>query len=158
MLDRLIAALEAVDVAPSRGGPCRSPGGWTIMETLIVIAIVLVLTATVGIMAFGAVDKARQVTAKGDIESFSIGLQMYYLDCGNYPTEEQGLAALWSRPSGDADGWGGPYVSKAIPKDPWGNDYLYDVPGPNGLPFGIRSLGSDGKEGGDEQAKDITSY
>lgn len=134
--------------------------GWTFIETLIVLAIVLILTAAVGVSAVKQLDKARIVTAKSQIESFSLALDSYYMDTGSYPSAEEGLAALWKKPeSGDSlAGWNGPYVSKAIPKDPWGNDYQYLVPGENGLPYGIRSCGKDGVEGGEGNDADIVSW
>lgn len=132
-------------------------GGWTFIETLIVIGIILILTSSVGIMAVKYLDKARIVTARSQIETFSLALDSFYLDSGKYPTADQGLAALWEKPSGDSSGWNGPYVSKPVPKDPWGNEYTYSTPGDNGLPFKIVSLGGDGKEGGEGNDADIVS-
>lgn len=138
----------------------RDPeGGWTFIETIIVIGIVLILTSSVGIVAFRYVDRAKTVTAKSDIENFSLALSTYYLDCRNFPTEEQGLNALRLKPAADAEGWDGPYVLKDNPGiDPWGNEYEYKVPGPEGLPFSIRSFGSDGMEGGEGKAADVNSW
>ncbi|MDL2228716.1 type II secretion system major pseudopilin GspG [Treponema sp. OttesenSCG-928-L16] len=135
-------------------------GGWTFMETLIVIAIVLILTSSVGYMAIQYLDKARVASARSQIDSFSIALEAYYIDCGNYPSKEQGLGALWEKPSMEpvSRNWNGPYLYKDIPLDPWGYEYEYTVPGPNGLPYGIRSLGSDGREGGEKYAADIASW
>lgn len=140
----------------------RDEGGWTFIETLIVIGIILILTATVGFMAFRYLDKAKTVGARSQIEAFSLALETYRLDCGSYPDQEQGLAALWKAPSRSADpeagGWRGPYLAKPVPADPWGGMYEYRVPGPEGLPFGIRSLGADGKEGGEGKDEDIASW
>ncbi|QQO10743.1 type II secretion system major pseudopilin GspG [Breznakiella homolactica] len=135
-------------------------GGWTFMETLIVIAIVLILTSSVGFMAIQYLDKARIATARSQIDSFSIALESYYIDCGRYPTTEQGLAALWQKPSVEPSSanWSGPYMYKNVPKDPWGNDYEYLVPGQNNLPYSIRSFGADGREGGEKNDADITSW
>ncbi len=133
--------------------------GWSYVETLIVMAIVLILTAAVGFSAVKQIEKARVVTAKSQIETFSLALDSYYMDVGEYPTSEQGLNALFTKPvSLSNDNWDGPYLSKAIPKDPWGNDYQYYVPGENGLPYGIISLGKDGAEGGEGKDADITSW
>ena len=134
--------------------------GWTFVETLIVMAIVLVLTAAVGVTTVKQLDKARVVTAKSQIETFSLALDSFYMDCGNYPTEEQGLGALWESKGlpPDFNGWNGPYIGKPVPKDPWGNDYKYKVPGENGLPYGIYSYGKDGLEGGEGKDADITSW
>ena len=130
------------------------------MEVLIVMAIILILTSAVGFMAFSYIDKARQVTAKNQIETLSLALDAYALDCKQYPTTEQGLDSLWVKPVLEPvpSGWNGPYVNKKIGADPWDRPYEYNVPGPNGLPFGIRSLGADKKEGGDGNDKDITSW
>jgi len=83
------------------------------------------------------------------------------LDCGRYPTEEQGLKALVEKPilSPVPKKWNGPYIQTLeIPIDPWSNEYEYMVPGPGGLPFGIRSYGADAIEGGQDNDKDITTW
>ncbi len=132
---------------------------WSFIETLIVMAIVLILTAAVGLSAIKQIDKAKVVTAKSQIETFALALDSYYMDIGSYPTSEQGLEALFSKPvSLSNDAWDGPYLSKAIPKDPWGNDYQYSSPGDNGLPYGILSFGKDGMEGGEGKNADIKSW
>jgi len=134
--------------------------GWTFMETIVGITIVLILTALVGFTGVRYLDRARVATARSQIDSFSLALESYYIDCGRYPSEEQGLSALWQKPSIEpvSPSWSGPYTSKKIPADPWGNPYEYRVPGPEGLPFGIRSLGKNGKDGGEENDSVITSW
>lgn len=133
--------------------------GWSFVETLIVMAIVLILTAAVGFSAIKQIEKARVVTAKSQIETFSLALDSYFMDVGSYPTKEQGLEALFSKPvSLSNPDWDGPYITKAVPKDPWGNDYQYIIPGENGLPYGISSLGKDGMEGGEGKDADIRSW
>ena len=133
--------------------------GWTFIETLIVMAIVLILTAAVGISSVKQIDKAKLVTARSQIETFSLALDSYYMDNGVYPSEEQGLDALWKKPASSPEPafWNGPYIAKAVPKDPWGNEYVYSVPGENGLGFTIKSYGKDGMEGGDGNDADISS-
>ncbi|HAK45416.1 MAG TPA: type II secretion system protein GspG [Spirochaeta sp.] len=134
--------------------------GWTFVETLIVIAIVLILTSSVGFMAFKYIDKAKVVTAKTQIENLNLALNSYFFDNKQFPSQDQGLEALWKKTniSPVPEDWSGPYVEKDIPLDPWGNEFEYTVPGPHGLPFGIRSFGSDGLEGGEDLEKDITSW
>jgi general secretion pathway protein G len=134
--------------------------GWTFVETLIVIAIVLILTSTVGFMAFRYIDRAKIVTAKTQIESFSLALNSYFFDNKRFPTEDQGLNALWkkSNMSPIPEDWNGPYLEKSVPLDPWGHSFDYNVPGVNGLPFGVRSFGADGLEGGEGLDKDISSW
>ena len=96
--------------------------GWTFVETLVVIGIILILTSAVGFMAFKYIDQAKQATAKSQVETLALALSSYYIDCKQYPDPQTGLAALWEEPSG-AELWNGPYVAKAIPKDPWNHDY-----------------------------------
>jgi general secretion pathway protein G len=130
------------------------------MEILIVMTIIVILTAAVGFMAVRYVEKARRVSAKNQIETFSLALSAYALECTQYPTREQGLDALWVKPVLEPmpAGWSGPYVNKKIGADPWDHPYEYTVPGPNSLPFGLRSFAADGKEGGDGNDKDIMSW
>jgi general secretion pathway protein G len=135
----------------------RQSRGWTFIETIIVIGIILVLTAMVGVMAFRYIDQARVATAKSQIEVFSMALNAYYMDCKGYPSQSDDIAALWRKPASATDSWSGPYVNKAIPQDPWGNPYMYRVPGQNNLPYQLLSYGADGKEGGEGYAKDIKS-
>ncbi|MBP5402874.1 MAG: type II secretion system major pseudopilin GspG [Treponema sp.] len=134
--------------------------GWSFMETLIVIAIVMVLTASVGFMAVGSLEKARVASARTQIDSFCVALEAFYIDCGYYPTVEQGLSALRKKPEIEpvSDKWNGPYILKDVPKDPWDNEYEYMLPGPDGNPYGIRSFGADGKDGGEDKNADITSW
>jgi len=134
--------------------------GWTFIETLIVIAIVLILTSIVGFTGIQYLDRARTAAAKSQIGAFSLAIESYYIDCGRYPTEEQGLEALWKKPVIEpvSPNWTGPYIYKKTPNDPWGNAYEYKTPGPEGLPFSIRSFGADGREGGDGKNADIASW
>jgi len=139
----------------------RADEGWTFMETLFVITIVLLLTAIVGVTGIQHLKRARTAAARSQINSFSLALESYYIDCGRYPTEEQGLEALLKKPSIEpvSPNWSGPYIySKKIPNDPWGHSYEYKVPGPEGMPFNIRSFGADGREGGDGENADINSW
>jgi general secretion pathway protein G len=132
--------------------------GWTFMETLIVIAIVLILSSTVGYMAVRNIPRSRVAAAKSQIDSFMAAIESYYIDCGTYPTEDQGLGALWAKPENGSEAWTGPYLIKKVPLDPWGNPYVYRVPGEYNFPYGIISYGEDGKAGGEGYAADITSW
>ncbi|MFW6293721.1 MAG: type II secretion system major pseudopilin GspG [Spirochaetota bacterium] len=141
--------------------PAAGPeAGWTFVETIIVIAIILVLTATVGFVAFRSLGTANVAAARSQIDTFSTALNSYLVDNRRYPTEEQGLDALWQRPSLEPvpENWQGPYLERPVPEDPWGNPYEYVAPGPDGLPYGIRSLGADGFPGGEGQDADIVSW
>lgn len=138
----------------------ESDAGWTFVETLIVMGIVLILTSTVGIVGFRYLERAKLVAARTTIETLSIAVESYYLDCGRYPTNEQGLEALREKPVLEPvpQKWKGPYLSKRITVDPWGTPYHYRVPGPNGLPYAVLSFAADGAEGGDGDAADIASW
>jgi general secretion pathway protein G len=135
-----------------------SEEGWTFIETLIVIGIVLILTSSVGFMAVKYLDRAKAVTARSQIETFNLALDAYFFDCGQYPSEAQGLAALWENPISGPAAWKGPYINKPLPRDPWDNDYEYLIPGFFDMPYGIRSLGGDGQEGGSGNDADICSW
>ncbi len=138
-----------------REGDERGDGGWTFVETLLVIAIVLILTGAVGFVGFRTLDSAREAQARNQISTFRTALSTYMIHAGRYPTEAQGLDALWEAPVIEPvpSSWNGPYLSQPVPDDPWGNPYEYRVPGPDGLPFGIRSLGPGG-----DGAGSITSW
>ena len=138
----------------------KNEDGWTFVETLIVISIVLILTSTVGFMAFRYVGKAKVVAARTQIENLSMALDTYFMDNSQYPSEEQGIDSLWEKPILEPvpKDWDGPYLKKRPAKDPWENDYKYMVPGPNRLPYEISSFGADGNPGGEGTSKDITSW
>lgn len=135
-------------------------GGWTFLETIIVMGIVLILTGSVGLLGLRYVEKAKRVSARTTVETLVSALQAYYFDCRQYPTREQGLAALWQCPvlAPVPVGWNGPYVDRPIARDPWSSRYDYLRPGPNGLPFGIVSYGSDSLPGGTGDDADIASW
>ena len=130
--------------------------GFTLIELLVVMIIIGLLASLVGPRLFGKVDKAKQQTAQAQIELLSTGLASFRLDVGRFPTEEEGLNSLIEKPS-DSERWDGPYLSKEIPKDPWGNDYVYKCPGEHG-PFDLMSYGMDGAQGGEENDLDIVSW
>lgn len=137
----------------------KNDDGWTFMETIIVIAIILLLTATTGFVATSYLEKARKANAQTQIDTFCIALESYYIDMGNYPPEDIGLNALREKPSAtNEQAWSGPYIYKKVPKDPWGNEYHYKMPGENGNPYEITSYGADGLEGGEGKNEDIKSW
>jgi general secretion pathway protein G len=135
-------------------------GGFTLIEVLVVIVVIAILATLVAPSIFRNVGDARSATARTQIETFGTALDAYRLDNGTYPTTTQGLAALWQRPSIDPPAnWKQPYLRKAVPKDPWGREYLYVSPGrvnPQG--YDLQSLGADGKPGGDDENADIQSW
>lgn len=132
-------------------------GGFTLLELLIVMIIIGLLAALIGPKMIGRVGESRQTVAKQQIEGFSSALEMYKLDTAKYPTQEQGLEALIAQPQGVIN-WKGSYLKKKlIPKDPWGNNYIYTYPGEHG-DYDIISHGADGKSGGDDEDKDVVSW
>ena len=134
--------------------------GWTFVESVIVITIVLILSSAVGTAGMRYVDKARRSAAVNEMSALSLALDGYYMDCGSFPSESQGLEALWSEPiqSPVPKGWAGPYLAKKDWTDPWGAAYLYAVPGPDGLPYEILTYGADGQAGGEGKDADILSW
>ena len=134
----------------------RAEAGFTLVEMLVVIAIIGLIMGLVGPRVLGFLGESKVKTAKLQIESFSSSLDLFYLDVGRYPTSSEGLAALVERP-GNADIWNGPYLKGgAVPTDPWGHSYIYRAPAERG-PYQISSLGSDGQEGGTGTAADLSN-
>lgn len=131
----------------------RNKYGFTLIELMIVVVILAVLAAAVVPRLAGRTQQARIATAKSDIAgSVSVALDLYELDNGRYPTSEEGLNALLTKP-GSVTNWNGPYLKKK-PTDPWGNEYKYACPGTHNNDYDVYSLGPDGKEGTD----DITNW
>ena len=128
--------------------------GFSLIELLIVMVIMGLLAALVGPRMFGKVGKSKQNAARAQMALFETALDTYRLDVGKYPSTEQGLQSLRTKPS-DEEKWDGPYLPKAVPKDPWGNPYLYRLTD-NGE-VEIISLGAEGTEGGEGEDKDISS-
>lgn len=128
--------------------------GFTLMELLAVIIIIGVLAATVGGRFLGQTESAKAGVAKTEMGQIVQALDLFKLETGRYPAAQEGLEALIKNP-GNVPNWNGPYFKKDNIKDPWGNDYKYTNPGSNNTPFEIKSLGADGKEGGDGPNADI---
>lgn len=120
--------------------------GFTLIEMLVVLAIIGSIVGLVGPRVLNYLSDSKVKTAKIQMENLGSALDLYYLDAGRYPSNEEGLNALVQRPP-SMSSWNGPYLkTKTVPKDPWGHDYLYRVPGQNG-PYDVGSLGPDGREG-----------
>ena len=132
--------------------------GFTLLEIIVVVAIIAILASYIAPKVAGRVDDARISKAKSDIRVLESSLEMYKLDNFSYPSNEQGLEALINKPSGDnSKNWReGGYIKK-LNKDPWGNDYQYRFPGDNGE-FDVYSLGADASPGGDGEAADIGNW
>jgi general secretion pathway protein G len=130
--------------------------GFTLIELMIVLFILGLLAALVAPRLMGRVGKAKQKTAQTQIQMLATALDLYHLDVGRYPTEEEGLKSLYAKPE-SLSGWSGPYMDKAVPKDPWGRDYVYKCPGEHG-PYDLSSLGADGQPGGEGENADISNW
>jgi len=135
----------------------RGEAGVTLIEMLVVVSIIALFAALVAPSMFQQGDKARVVAARVQINNFEQALTQYKLSTGMFPTTEQGLEALRTKPA-NLNQWEGPYLKKEIPKDPWGHDYLYKYPGEHGDEPDIISFGLDGQPGGDGLNADIVSW
>ncbi|MBA8884265.1 type II secretion system major pseudopilin GspG [Dokdonella fugitiva] len=136
----------------------RAARGFTLIEILVVVVILGILAAIVVPRVMERPGEARVTRARQDIQGIVTALSMYKLDNYAYPSTEQGLDALVTKPSGqpDAPNWKGPYLEHA-PKDPWGHPYQYAQPGQHGS-IDVYSLGADGKPGGDGEAADVGNW
>lgn len=128
--------------------------GFTLVELLVVLAILALLAGLVGPRVLSQLGGAKSKTARTQINNFEQTLEIYRLDVGRYPSNEDGLSALVQQPR-SANGWSGPYL-KEIPLDPWGNAYQYRVPGERG-DFDLISFGADGAPGGEGENADVTN-
>lgn len=133
--------------------------GFTLIEVMVVVVILAILAALIVPKIMGRPDEARAVAAKQDIATIMQALRLYRLDNARYPTSEQGLAALISRPATapvPANWKAGGYLER-LPKDPWGNPYLFLNPGTRGE-IDVFSFGADGVAGGEGVDADVGSW
>ncbi len=135
--------------------------GFTLIELMVVISILAILAALIAPSLLGTKEDALRTQAKVQIGNLEQALKLFYIDNGFFPTTEQGLLALIEAPT-----IGRPikrfreggYLEKAIPKDPWGNPYVYISPGIHSRDFDIISYGSDGEQGGEGNDADVESW
>lgn len=130
--------------------------GFTLLELMVVMVIIGLLAAYVAPRYFDQVGKSETKLARAQIDALEKALDQYRADTGHYPSTEQGLAALMSKPNGEMR-WAGPYLKRALPADPWGRPYLYKHPGEHG-DVDLSSLGRDGKPGGTGDAADVNNW
>jgi general secretion pathway protein G len=134
----------------------RRVHGFTLLELLVVMVIIGLLAAYVGPRYFSQVGRSEVRSAQAQIATLRTALDTYRLDTGSYPSTEQGLAALTTRPANSVR-WNGPYLQRAVPPDPWGKPYQYRFPCEHGE-FDLLSWGKDGQPGGTGDAADLTSW
>lgn len=130
--------------------------GFTLLELLVVLVILGLLAGYVAPKYFSQVGKSEVTTAQAQIGGLEKALDQYRIDTGHYPTTEQGLAALNVRPA-EEPRWGGPYLKKAVPNDPWGKPYQYRMPGEHSE-VDVFSMGRDGAPGGSGDGADIGNW
>ena len=139
----------------------KTTHGFTLIELMVVIVILGILVSFIAPRLMGRPDEAKQVKARIQMESIETAIKLYKLDSGMYPTTEQGLQALVEQPQTGTlpKKWRkGGYLEKGrVPKDPWGNEFIYLSPGAHG-DYDIIAYGADGVPGGEEFDKDINSW
>ena len=144
-----------------RAAPAAGRAGFTLVEVLIAVTIVVILGAVVGLNVLDLPQKGRVGAARQQLETFKTALAMFAADNGFVPTAEQGLAALVAAPERPPLAPNYPprgYLEKAaVPLDPWGREYAYLAPGRGGEPFEVVCYGSDGEEGGAGYAADLST-
>ena len=136
--------------------PRSAPQGFTLLELLVVMVIIGLLAGFVGPRLFAQLSRSEVKAAKAQISALQKALDQYRIDTGRYPLTEQGLKALNEKPANEAR-WGGPYLAKAVPKDPWGRDYVYRCPGLHGE-YDLSSLGKEGQPDGSGESGLISSW
>ena len=134
----------------------QSMRGFTLMELLVVLAILGLLMSLVGPRVLSQLGGAKTKTAAIQIKDLEQSLEMYKLDVGRFPTTEEGLVALVVKP-GSVSGWNGPYLKSDVPLDPWNREYNYKYPGEHGE-LDIFSYGQNGAPGGDGEDADVGNW
>lgn len=131
--------------------------GFTLIELLLVLVILAVLGAVVVPKFTKRSQQAKETAAKTDIANLEVALDSFEIDTGRYPTTSEGIGALIQSPANVEEDWKGPYLKRGIPKDPWGNEYLYRQPGQyNEYGYDLHSYGPDGVNGTDDDIKNWT--
>jgi general secretion pathway protein G len=140
-------------------GASRNPqSGFTLIEFLVVITIIGILAALIVPRFFGRVEGAKKAVAQQKIAVLEAKVAEFQLDCGRYPTMQEGLRALVQRPADVGDKWNGPYVKEKDIIDPWGAEIMYRRPGRYNADFDLFSYGADGVEGGEAENEDIGNW
>jgi len=137
-------------------GMAREARGFTLLELLVVMVIIGLLAGYVGPKYFSQIGKSEVKAARAQMDALGKALDQFRLDTGHYPTMEEGLGVLVARPANEPK-WDGPYLTKDVPLDPWGNHYVFKIPGDHGE-YDLLSYGKDGQPGGEGEAADVTNW
>lgn len=145
-------------ICPRLGhGNLFSGRGFTLIELLLVVVILAILASVVVPRFAKRSEQARNAAARTDISNLRVAFGAFEVDCGRYPTAAEGMQALVEQPA-NASGWQGPYLEKkGLPKDPWGNPYVYQCPGQHNTDgYDLHSVGPDGQDGGGDDIDNWT--
>jgi general secretion pathway protein G len=156
-LNSISFVFDRMGFAVNMESKARRVRGFTLVELLVVLAILGLLAGLVGPKVLGQLGGAKTKTATVQIKELEAALEVYKLNLGRYPTTEEGLGALVNKPASSV-GWDGPYLKKgALPSDPWGFAYHYENPGKHG-DIDIYSLGADNAAGGEKENTDVGNW
>jgi general secretion pathway protein G len=141
----------------TRSGTRGTSRGFTLLELLVVLAIIALLVGLVAPKVIQYLGRAKTETARTQLHNVMAALDLYRLDAGRYPTQAEGVDALMTAPGGSTT-WTGPYLQNAKGlSDPWGEKFVYRIPGQHSE-YDLYSLGSDKSEGGEGEDQDVTSW
>lgn len=135
----------------------RKSAGFSLLEMLVVLVIIGLIASLVGPRLFSRVDTSKVQVADTQVRMLRGAIETYRLEVGRLPAADEGLGVLYTPPADERlkARWRGPYLDEQVPLDPWDNPYVYSIPGANGMPFALYSLGADGVRGGEGNDADI---
>lgn len=152
-----MSARRAMAVTPAKRARYAAAAGFTLLELLVVLVILGLLAAVATPQALKYLSRSKTNAAQIQLRSLGTSLDLYRLDVGRYPNQQEGLVALVERPNA-VEHWQGPYVAKReMLQDPWGRTYLYRIPGQHG-DYDLFTYGSDRTAGGEGEGRDVTSW
>jgi general secretion pathway protein G len=135
----------------------RKSAGFSLLEMLVVLVIIGLIASLVGPRLFSRVDTSKVQVADTQVRMLRGAIETYRLEVGRLPAADEGLGVLYTPPADERlkARWRGPYLDEQVPLDPWDNPYVYSIPGANGMPFALYSLGADGVRGGEGNDADV---